>query len=225
MGITGLNNGRGIIMKRLLLIIFTLTCIYANGHELSGVWYAGTPHPLARKIIKQFSWGPVEFIYNFERCIGIDLEGESPIFCISGEGDYKIKNVIKADDGTYKLDFFFARGNFIAQCVIHLSNNEFWIAPIEGLDIFPTGEDEVYYNLSRPSIKATHKTIDNLRLRSNSDISASIITTLEKGTEVEMLESGKIETIDRITASWVRVRSSTGYTGWCFSGYLEKMQE
>jgi hypothetical protein len=84
-------------MKKLFFILFVLMCVYVNGHELSGVWYAGTPHPLARKIIKQFSWGAAEFIYNFERCIGIDLEAETPLFCISGEGDYEIRDVIKTD--------------------------------------------------------------------------------------------------------------------------------
>jgi hypothetical protein len=122
----------------------------AYAHELSGVWYAGTPHPLARKITKQFSWGPVEFIHSFERCIGIDLEGESPLFCVSGEGDYEIRKVVKTDEKTYTLDFFFSRGGFVVQCVIHLLDNAFWIEPIEGLWIFPTGEEEVYYNLCRP---------------------------------------------------------------------------
>jgi hypothetical protein len=88
-------------------------------------------------------------------------------FCISGEGDLKIINVIKASDMTYKLYFFFPRGNFVAQWVIHLlSNDEFWIEPIDGLSIFPrreneqyglaifpAGEDEVYRNLSRPPVK------------------------------------------------------------------------
>jgi hypothetical protein len=86
----------------------------------------------------------------------------------------KAVHVIKTDNATYKLDFFFARGNFVIQCVIHLSSDEFWIEPIDGISLFPTGEDELYRNLSRPPIKPTHKTTDNLRLRRNPDILAPI---------------------------------------------------
>jgi hypothetical protein len=210
-------------MKKLFWILFIFTCTYVTGHELSGVWYAGTPHSLARKTIKQFTWGPVEFIYNFERCIGIDLETEKQYFFISGEGDYEIRNIMQTANTTYKLDFFFSWGNFVVQCIIHLVDNGFWIEPIEGVYLFPTGEDEVYRNLSRPPINPTHKTTDNLRLRDNADMSALIITTLQKGMDVETLETGKIETVDGITAPWVKVHSATGYIGWCFSGFLEEL--
>jgi hypothetical protein len=187
------------------------------------VWYADTIVP-DKKTIEQFSWGPVEFISNSGCCLGIDLETENPRFYIDSQGDYEIRNVVKTDDTTYRLDFFFSRGNFMIQCVIHMSSNdEFWIEPIEGISLFPTGTDKIYHNLSRPPARPTHKTTDSLRLRNNAGVSALIITILEKGTGVEVLESGKEETVDGITAPWVKVRSSTGHAGWCFSGYLEKL--
>jgi hypothetical protein len=70
-------------------------------------------------------------------------------------------------------------------------------------------------------IKATHRTIDNLRLRTSADISSSIITTLRKDVKVQVLDVGKTDKIDGIIAPWVKIISPTGYTGWCFSGYLE----
>jgi hypothetical protein len=42
---------------------------------------------------------------------------------------------------------------------------------------------------------------------------------------VEILETGKVETINGITAPWVKVISSTSYAGWCFSGDLEEITE
>jgi hypothetical protein len=50
-----------------------------------------------------------------------------------------------------------------------------------------------------------------------------LVTTLQKDTEVQVLETGSSTTIDGITAPWVKILSSTGYTGWCFSGYLEEL--
>jgi len=50
----------------------------------------------------------------------------------------------------------------------------------------------------------------------------NVVTTLPKGTEVQIFETGPNATIDNITASWVKVVSSTGFTGCCFSGYLER---
>jgi hypothetical protein len=69
----------------------------------------------------------------------------------------------------------------------------------------------------------THITTDNLRLRAEATTASSSLITLPKGTNIQILETGRTETIDGITAPWVRVRSSTGYQGWCFSGYLRKL--
>jgi hypothetical protein len=70
---------------------------------------------------------------------------------------------------------------------------------------------------------ATHKTLDNLRMRDNSNTTSLLVTTLQKDTDVQVLETGTNTTIDGITAPWVKILSSTGYTGWCFSGYLEEL--
>ena len=71
--------------------------------------------------------------------------------------------------------------------------------------------------------QTTHRTIDRLRLRNEASTLAMVVTTLENGTEVQVLETGPAMTIDGITANWVKVLSSTQYSGWCFSGYLEQV--
>jgi len=68
-----------------------------------------------------------------------------------------------------------------------------------------------------------HRVTENLRLRDSSNTSSLIVTTLPKDTEVQIIETGANATINNITASWVKVISSTGFTGWCFSGYLEEI--
>ena len=70
----------------------------------------------------------------------------------------------------------------------------------------------------------THYTSDYLRLRSDANLDAKIITVLDPDLGVELLEKGKADTIDGITASWVKVRSANGYEGWCFSGYLSQIE-
>ncbi len=69
--------------------------------------------------------------------------------------------------------------------------------------------------------QTTHHTTDNLRLRDEANTSSLMVTTLSSGSAVQVLETGEIQTIDGITAPWVKVLSESGYTGWCFSGYLE----
>ena len=69
----------------------------------------------------------------------------------------------------------------------------------------------------------THFVSDNLRIRESDDLVSSIITTLPKYTSIRIIETGKIETIEGLTAPWVKVISQTGYEGWCFSGFIEEL--
>jgi len=73
------------------------------------------------------------------------------------------------------------------------------------------------------SYRPTHRVTENLRLRDSANTSSLIVTTLQKDTEVQVIETGANATINNITAPWVKVISSTGFTGWCFSGYLEEI--
>jgi hypothetical protein len=79
--------------------------------------------------------------------------------------------------------------------------------------------------LNMSNYVATHQTLDNLRLRDTANTSAKLVATLPKGTEVQVIETGPVTTIDGISAPWVRVTGGNGYTGWCFSGYLEEIKK
>ena len=79
--------------------------------------------------------------------------------------------------------------------------------------------------LDMSNYSSTHRTLDNLRLRDSPDTTSKLVTTMQKGTEVQVIETGSSETIDGITAPWVKVISSTGYTGWCFGGYLKEIKK
>lgn len=70
----------------------------------------------------------------------------------------------------------------------------------------------------------THITLDSLNLRRYPSTKyKTVIYTVSKGKHVQMLKAGKYnDTIDGITAPWVKVLTEDGHTGWCFSGYLEK---
>ena len=75
--------------------------------------------------------------------------------------------------------------------------------------------------------------IDNLSLRSEGSVSASVITTMKKGTKVKVLKLGNTETIDGMNSNWVQVevlsgakdqkgkKIKVGTIGWCYGGYLE----
>ncbi len=71
----------------------------------------------------------------------------------------------------------------------------------------------------------THYTSDYLRLRKNDNLNSEIITVLEPDLGIEIIENGKNETIDGITANWVKVKCANGYIGWCFSGYLNPIEK
>ena len=67
---------------------------------------------------------------------------------------------------------------------------------------------------------ATHTTSARLNVRSAPSTDAVLVTTLETGTAVQVLETGPQASIGGTIAPWVRVVTRGGYTGWCFSGFL-----
>jgi hypothetical protein len=80
------------------------------------------------------------------------------------------------------------------------------------------------YGLYADENTMTHYVTDNLRLRNGSTLSSLTITTLPKYTAIRIVETGKSETIDGITAPWIKIVSQTSYAGWCFSGYVRQIE-
>ena len=61
---------------------------------------------------------------------------------------------------------------------------------------------------------------DNLNIRESSGVSGKQLSMAKKGSTLNVIEVGRKETIDGITAPWVRVRLEDGTEGWCFAGYI-----
>mgnify|MGYP003445830643 CR=1 FL=1 len=74
---------------------------------------------------------------------------------------------------------------------------------------------------------------ENLKLRSGEATSTQVLTVMQAGTKVKILELGKAENIDGINSNWVKVEVLSGAKdrdgrtiragtiGWCYGGYLE----
>jgi hypothetical protein len=86
------------------------------------------------------------------------------------------------------------------------------------------GDGNGYY-YKEVAISATHSAVENLRLRSDQNLTASTIKVLPKGTRVKVQKWGNPLTVDGKTARWAYVLTSDGFEGWCFSGYLEEIKK
>jgi len=86
-------------------------------------------------------------------------------------------------------------------------------------------EEYMDWTFDALGFQASHRTIADLRIRENPGTASPILTTLDIGTEVQLLEIGPTAFIGIAIAPWVKIVSSDGYTGWCFSGYLEVIQD
>ena len=61
---------------------------------------------------------------------------------------------------------------------------------------------------------------DNLNIRAAPNLRAEKVVLAAKGSPLTVLEEGKKETIDGITAPWIKVRLPDGKKGRCFAGYV-----
>ena len=87
-----------------------------------------------------------------------------------------------------------------------------------------------------PAVGKTATVTENLRLRTDDNMTAEVVTTLSAGTCVKVLAHGKEDTIDGIASNWVQVRVlggakdkdgnaiEAGTVGWLFGGYLSETE-
>lgn len=73
---------------------------------------------------------------------------------------------------------------------------------------------------------------ENLRLRKDLSTDSEVITTMQTGTKVKILQIGESDNIENMQNSWVKVEIlpegkdkngneiKSGTIGWCFAGYL-----
>jgi hypothetical protein len=150
-------------------------------------------------------------------------ERESFDLLFINDGDYMdvyLDNIDKHFATFIKVDKIFMEEikELIKTNTCDLSRLTSWPRRADGRMDYPPPVDMAGYT-------ATHRTTDSLRLRDAASTASLPVTTLAKGSEVQVLETGKEATIDGITAPWVMVLNGTGYTGWCFSGYLEPIAQ
>jgi hypothetical protein len=71
-------------------------------------------------------------------------------------------------------------------------------------------------------VDSRYFTVENLRLRSEPNTSSSIIKTMDRDTDVEVMEIGRSDTIDGMASNWVKVKifPERKDIGWCFGAYL-----
>jgi len=135
------------------IALLLISCgVYAD--DISGVWSAVGKIDIndSRKI--ELSWGEVEFSRNSNDCIAIDLLAKIPIMYIGGQGRYSIVASEKLPDKIEKVTIYFTRGEFNIDCIIHwLTEDSFWIEPVDNISLFVTGESNVYRRLSGPARK------------------------------------------------------------------------
>jgi len=85
----------------------------------------------------------------------------------------------------------------------------------------PMSNDEIYYYQERSG--GVYYATTTVRLRSEPETGKdNRIASIPKGGSVELLETGKTETIDDMTAPWYKVKTANGTIGWVFSGYLSQ---
>ena len=146
-------------MKRKLFFSALLISVFvfcASASDLTGIWYSKMQISEMDKSQREFSWGKDFTALNDNECIVIDDEAEKPRFYVEGFGDFSINEVTKQSVDTYKLVFYFSRGQFDIPCMIHLlTPDTFWIEPIDGISFIHAGQSSVYYRISGP--KKTEK--------------------------------------------------------------------
>jgi hypothetical protein len=134
----------------------------------------------------------------------------------NGETKRIVFDFIKVSADFYDKYIQFIETNEIPEELIFLPEEllEGWPGDIKISPLYADGE------------KLSYRTTSNLRLRSMPDITGEVVATLRRGMVVTPLEPGLSDTIDGMRAPWVWVETQgSGKQGWCFSGYLEPVQE
>ena len=67
------------------------------------------------------------------------------------------------------------------------------------------------------------RVLKNLRLWENPDMESAVLSTLDRGSMVTMLEIGGGKTVDSVTAPWVQAETGAGEIGWVFGLYLREV--
>ncbi|MCG8572995.1 MAG: SH3 domain-containing protein [Spirochaetes bacterium] len=76
-----------------------------------------------------------------------------------------------------------------------------------------------FYKINNNKNKYLKSRVKNLRVRENYNLNSEVKYKLQKDGKVQVLEIGKVETIDNITDNWIKIKVKN-IEGWSFKGYL-----
>ena len=99
-----------------------------------------------------------------------------------------------------------------------------WFDSIGILDFY--GYEHPYYRIGGPNTPIIKMvSVDNLRLRETPDVSSKVILLMKKNTKVEIIDLGEKTFVNKVSGTWLKVRTTQGEEGWCFDAYLEEVKE
>ena len=88
---------------------------------------------------------------------------------------------------------------------------------------YPFESKQLFYKKSEFPI--THIVSENLRLKTDQNLSSETLNILKKGTKVLVHEWGNNVSIDGKNARWAYIFTVDGLQGWCYSGYLKELKK
>lgn len=71
----------------------------------------------------------------------------------------------------------------------------------------------------------THYTNDDVAIRKEPNINSAVIILLEKNIGVDIIETGMKDMMNGSEGVWLKILAANGYKGWCFSSYLNLIEE
>ena len=156
------------------------------------------------------------------------LNGENHIsfiklFCsdLNSETKSCFPEYFKKDEQTNIWEFISGKEEqFISQFEVRSGRLPAWLLTFLGYydTLFISVQN--LFDMQLPLDKTVFYATDNLNIRESSGLSGKKLYTAKKDSALNIIEVGRKETIDGITAPWVRVRLQDGTEGWCFAGYI-----
>ena len=210
------------IIKTLIFIFINATTLLANDvNILDGVWF--NRKVLGDSYIK-YTWGISRSVANSS----IEFDLDKKVF-VTSYGLYPIEDVIFNYD-FINIKILFRDGLTYSTKIKIIDKNTIvfekmdWFDSIGILDFY--GYEHPYYRIGGPNTPIIKMvSVDNLRLRETPDVSSKVILLMKKNTKVEIIDLGEKTFVNKVSGTWLKVRTTQGEEGWCFDAYLEEVNE
>ncbi|HBD94418.1 MAG: hypothetical protein A2015_09080 [Spirochaetes bacterium GWF1_31_7] len=212
-------------MNKTIIILFLLitSLLYSSDNMinlLDGVWFERVVYG---DIIVKHSWGISRSVANAS--VEFDLK---KTFFNTSLGGWSISNVRSHGDLIYIL-FKFNDGHEYEIAIKIIDKNTIvfekmsWFDSIGIIDFY--GYEHPYYRIGGPNTPIIKMvSVDNLRLRETPDVSSKVILLMKKNTKIEIIDLGKMTFVNKVSGTWIKVRTELGEEGWCFDAYLEELK-